>query len=884
MLELIWVRGVVRRRGGRLLGAAFGIALAVATLAFLGSFIASAKATMTQRATASVAVDWQVQVSQPGQAAGVAAALDAHPGVRFADRVSYLKTRGLAATTNGSRQITGQAEVLGLPDTYRTDFPGEVRTLTGADSGVLLAQQTAANLHAHPGSDIQVLLGEGRQATVHVDGIVELPQADSLFQRVGAPPQSQPTAPPDNVLLVPRSTMAQLAARSLTPPVTQFHVELANNLPADPAGAYAASLAQANNLEATVSGAARVGNNVGAALDAAREDAAYSQILFLFLGLPAAVLAALLTGAVASSGAARRRADLALLRLRGATRRRILSLAASEALVVAAVGSAIGLAAAAIVGRPTFGGVAFGAPGQGAWWLLGAALAGLATTLLCFLLPVWRDLRRLTVARSAQRSLRSGRSTPVVWAAACGLLALAYLLFWVTSRNKYTLVLAPEGVPQLSVSYWAFAAPALLWLGATLLVVATGTAALRRGATVLRGALRSVNGRLAPPVAATIRRDARGLARAATLVALAVAFALSAATFNATYAQQAEVDAQLTNGADVTVNRPGDAGVAAQRTANTLAGIPGVNSVEQMQHRFAYVGNDLQDLYGINPTTIGKATTLQDAYFQGGSASQLMQRLQSTPSGVLVSAETVTDFNLHQGDTIRLRLRDAGSQRLTTIPFTYIGVANEFPTAPKDSFLVANAAYVARQTRDPSTGTYLVDTATGQEASVAAAARSLLGASALVTDITQTRGLIGSSLTSVDLHGLTRVELVLAVLLVLASSALVMGLGVAERRRALAVASVLGAGRRQLTLMASSGAAVATAIGLIAGALLSVAMSRMLVKVLSGVFDPPPSALAIPWGYVAMVLASAAAAILAAALAARWLGRRVGVADLRSHD
>jgi putative ABC transport system permease protein len=87
-----------------------------------------------------------------------------------------------------------------------------------------------------------------------------------------------------------------------------------------------------------------------------------------------------------------------------------------------------------------------------------------------------------------------------------------------------------------------------------------------------------------------------------------------------------------------------------------------------------------------------------------------------------------------------------------------------------------------------------------------------------------------------------------------------------------------------LTLMASSGAAVATAIGLIAGALLAVAMSRMLVKVLSGVFDPPPSTLAIPWGYVAVVLASAAAAILAAALAARWLGRRVGVADLRSHD
>jgi len=867
-----------------MLGAAFGIGLAVTTLAFLGSFIASAKATMTQRATASVAVDWQVQVSQPGLAGKVADALNGHTGVQFADRVAYLKARGLAATTSGSRQVTGQAEVLGLPDTYRTDFPAEVRTLTGADHGVLLAQQTAANLHAHPGSDIQVLLSGGRSATVHVDGIVDLPQADSLFQRVGAPPQSQPAAPPDNVVLVPPSTMAQLAAQSVTAPVTQFHVELSNDLPADPAAAYAASLAQANNLEASVSGAAHVGNNIGAALDAAREDAAYSQILFLFLGVPAAVLAALVTGAVASSGAARRRADLALLRLRGATRRRILSLAASEATVAAVLGSAIGLAAAAIVGRLTFGGVAFGAPGQGGWWLLGAALAGLVTALSCFLLPVSRDLRSMTVAQSTRGSMRGVRSTPLVWAAAGGLVALAYLVFWATSRNKYTLVLAPEGVPQLSVSYWAFAAPALLWVGAALLVVVAGTAALRRGAAALRGVLRSVNGRLAPPVAATIRRDAPGLARAATLVALAVAFALSAATFNATYAQQAEVDAQLTNGADVTVNRSGDSGLAAQQTANTLAGIPGVRPVEQMQHRFAYVGNDLQDLYGIDPSTIGRATTLQDAYFQGGSASQLMQRLQSTPSGVLVSAETVTDFNLHQGDTIRLRLRDASSQRLATIPFTYVGVANEFPTAPKDSFLVANASYVAQQTHDASTGTYLVDTATGQEANVAAAARNLLGPSALVTDINQTRGLIGSSLTSVDLHGLTRVELVLAVLLVLASSALIMGLGVAERRRALAVASVLGARRRQLTLMASSGAAVATAIGLVAGALLSVAMSRMLVKVLSGVFDPPPSTLAVPWGYAAVVLASAGAATLAAALAARWLGGRVGVADLRTHD
>jgi hypothetical protein len=45
-----------------------------------------------------------------------------------------------------------------------------------------------------------------------------------------------------------------------------------------------------------------------------------------------------------------------------------------------------------------------------------------------------------------------------------------------------------------------------------------------------------------------------------------------------------------------------------------------------MLHRFAYVGADLQDLFGVQPGSIGPATRLQDAYFQGGSAAQVMAR------------------------------------------------------------------------------------------------------------------------------------------------------------------------------------------------------------------------------------------------------------------
>ena len=44
-----------------------------------------------------------------------------------------------------------------------------------------------------------------------------------------------------------------------------------------------------------------------------------------------------------------------------------------------------------------------------------------------------------------------------------------------------------------------------------------------------------------------------------------------------------------------------------------------MRSVEPLQHRFAYVGADLQDLYGVRPRTIGAAGELQDAWFPGGT-------------------------------------------------------------------------------------------------------------------------------------------------------------------------------------------------------------------------------------------------------------------------
>src|SRR5229473_3297812 len=94
-------------------------------------------------------------------------------------------------------------------------------------------------------------------------------------------------------------------------------------------------------------------------------------------------------------------------------------------------------------------------------------------------------------------------------------------------------------------------------------------------------------------------------------VALAVSFATSTAVFNTTYNAQARIDAELTNGADVAVT--GSTAFAPSSMLSQLKALPGAAAVQPMQHRFAYVGNDLQDLYGIDPAHLGEATTMSNS-------------------------------------------------------------------------------------------------------------------------------------------------------------------------------------------------------------------------------------------------------------------------------
>jgi putative ABC transport system permease protein len=548
---------------------------------------------------------------------------------------------------------------------------------------------------------------------------------------------------------------------------------------------------------------------------------------------------------------------------------------------VGLAGALAGLALAAIIGRIVFGSASFGATGgTAAGWAASAAVAGLLIAAAAVLVPAWRDQRATTVA-FARRVL--GRPQRVWWmkyGVDLWLLLGSAAVFYATSRSGYQLVLVPEGLPVLSVNYWAFAGPALFWAGSALFCWRITDLLLSRGRPVLARLSRPLAGSLSGTAAASMSRQRRILTRTVTLLTLAIVFATSTAIFDATYRQQARVDALLTNGADVTVtDSPG--ALPAPALAQTIARVPGVSSVEPLQHRFAYIGSDLQDLYGVRPATVVGATRLQDAYFTGGSARQLMSVLARQPDGILVSAETARDFQLNPGDLVRLRLQDGRTGRLIPVPFHYAGVVKEFPTAPRDSFFVANAGYVAARTGSSAVGEFLINTDGTAPPVVGARLRAALGPAVAITDIVTSRRVIASTLTAVDLSGLTKVELSFALALAISATALLLTLGFVERRRTFALARMLGARPRQLGGFVWSEVLLTGAAGAVLGAAAGWILSLMLVKVLSGVFDPPPAQLSVPWAYLGVVAALAVLGLVIAALAAIRSARRSPLTVLR---
>jgi putative ABC transport system permease protein len=870
-----WLTGLIRRRPLELLTAALSVALAMAFVASLGSFVTQSRDALTVRAAASVPVDWQVQVTPQGTIDQVSNRVAKVPGIISVETLSYAHVKALTSTGPGGARQTGAAYVVGISPSYASTFPGELRHLLGSRSGVLLLQQTAANLAAAPGDRISVR-SAGLSAPLTVEGVVEMPAEDSFFQVVGLAPGAGVSAPPDNVVLVPQASFASVVGKTTV--VRQLHVGLDHrSLPTDPHTADLLVQGRANHLQSSVTGGALVGDNLSAALTAAGEDARYANLLFLLLGVPGLVLAAVVATLVVTLRSERRRREVALLRLRGASTAAILRIVGAEAFATAMAGALVGIPAAHLAIRWALPAGASLSRG----WAITAVVGGLALAVMTQAGPLVRHAvgrGASALAAEASRAPTSGTPWPLKAGLDVILLAAAGFAFYLTARSGYQVVLAPEGIPSTQVNFAALAGPALAWPGLALLVwrITSWVTSRRTG----RFSRDRADG--APElIAATLRQRRRVIARGAAGLAVALGLAFSTAIFTATYDAQSRLDVALTVGSDVAVVQRAGSTVG-PNGARALMSAPGVRAVEPLQHRFAYVGPDLQDIYGVQASTFARVAPLQDAFVPGSTVKTALAQLESTSDGVLLSAETLHDYQLHPGDTINIRLQAGPDHAYRPVPFHVIGQVTEWPTAPKDSFIVANAGYLAKATGSDTVGTFLIST--DSPAKTASALRaSLSNTGAQVQDTSSGGSSVTSAtgLAATDLSGLSRLELGFGLLLALACSGLALVGGIVERRRALVLLGAFGASARQRGRFLTAEARSIVVAGIAGGTVIGGVIAYLLVKVLTGIFDPAPSAATIPWGYLGGLLAIVIAVSTLVVAAVGRLVARAGPSQLR---
>jgi putative ABC transport system permease protein len=304
---------------------------------------------------------------------------------------------------------------------------------------------------------------------------------------------------------------------------------------------------------------------------------------------------------------------------------------------------------------------------------------------------------------------------------------------------------------------------------------------------------------------------------------------------------------------------------------------PGVAGATPFVDRVVYVGPEAQDLLAIDATSLAGVAPLSDGFFKGSTAAAALDALRAQPDAILVSNETAIDYSIVPGDHLKIRVPDANGN-LVTVVFTMAGIALEFPTAPKDAFLVANQSYVASQTGNDKISFVLVK-ADGDVTGAAARLATRAGAGWQVSDLTTTTARIANNITSVDLSSLVLIDVAFAVLIGAVGVALFLLAGLAERRRELATLTAIGAEPGQLRATLLGEAIVIGGAGIAAGLLTGAFVGIALLQILAGVFDPPADRPAVPFVAVLLMTGTVVAAVAVALVIADRALQRLSVAS-----
>jgi putative ABC transport system permease protein len=816
-------------------------------------------------------------------------------GVASADGLAFVDLKP-ASLTSGSRTVADSARIFGFDPAYARHY----RSITIADGSLrrgtaALSAEAARKLGAHVGSRVTIRLPQGRTLSLPVSAIADLSRATALFYSRKASNLEEFRYVPASVvvdlatfmrLVVPAFSAgtAGYGSGAKTAPLLELDVRVQRSrLHADPGTALAQTQEIAQEVRRVAPGQDYLIDNVSNALQVARDDAAVAKRMFVFLGLPGALLAAFLAAYAGGVLAAAQRRELANLRIRGAHRGHLHRMLAYRTLALAGagavVGTAVGFASAlAILGANNLFQASAGRLAASALVAIGI---GLLTTGTALYLPGRRSLRREINQERGEMTLAPA---PAWRRHGLDLAFLGLAIAGEAAAIATGAFDAPHGSVYLgravSLPSYLILAPIAVWIAGTLLCVrlfAAGAARIGVPAPPRFGA--PVGG----IILRTVRRRAWALAGGVTAVGLVVGFGTALAVFTATYDTAKTADSRFSLGSDLRVTpkaldrRPYPAAFAQRLAGPGIAAATPVVFKPGNSVLTSSFNEDQTSLAAVDPAGFARVAALSDLFFSTGSADQALTALTANQAGVLLQRDTADNLKIDPGDRVQVLFAAASPHQRTVAP-RVLGLFDRLPGLPANTDILANLHYYNRITGLDRADSFLVRASQPGAAAVAQAVTTLRSGPApkraFGIDTTRTTyDKDQSSLTALNVHGLLRLDGIYTLLMgVAAIGIFVFGL-MLQRRREYVTLRAQGLRAHELRLIILGEGAIVAVAGTVSGLLVGAATGYLLVRVLRPLFILDPGVSLAPVETLTLALLVLATALLASVGATAVISR-----------
>jgi putative ABC transport system permease protein len=823
------------------------------------------------------------------------------PGVVRAEPLSFVDLVPGALSAGGKRPAEA-ARVFGLDGRYLEQDPS-IRIVEGsfqAGSG-LLSVEAARALATGPGGVVQVRVpGMKEPLSVSISGITDVSRAKSLFySREGK--QLEQFVYVRNSLIVgpevfPKTIIPAFQNVTTAPgtvlrsqPILEVDVFIDREpLDADPATALAQTKAVADAVHSVGPGQDVLIDNISNALQVASDDARTAKRMFVFLGVPGALLAAMLTSYAGGVLASALRREQAILRIRGANRRHLLRMHALRTLALAAVGSVLGVTLGLISTAVVLSADALASASPTS--LIASALLGAGAGFLATGVALYIAGRRAINRQISDERAQLATRKPLWRLLGIDFLILAAVVAVEWYQRRHGGFQGVRGSVYygraVSLQLHLVIVPIGIWLGAVLVL---GRVAERIFAFLPLPRRRRFGRPLRGLLTRSIRRRSWAAASAVIIIGLIAALGTSVASFSASYNQAKARDARFVVGSDVRVTpAPISALDHPPEYADKLQ-VPGIRTATPVVYGLlnalveSEVNEDAGNMVAIDPAAFAEVAPLIDTDFIGTTATNAMDGLQREPGGVFLNEDLADRLDVEAGDEVQV-LFARGTQEQKLSEMKVLGLFLRLPGFPDGVDLLVN---IKRQMQlIPATNStfFLANTTDPSDATldrVVAGLREGPGAADALQIDTRTTTLDKdqSSLAALNIRGLLTLDSAYA--LAMAATAItifVFGLLLQRRREYVTLrAQGMRIGKiRSLLVTESVGVVV---VGAVVGALVGAAMAYFLVTVLQPLFVLQPEVV-IPRADIAVLAALVLAVSLAASLAATTLIRRLPPGEL----